>query len=262
MKKILFLLILVCLEKTLHAQTPYIYTIKADSVKITNTCDTAELIIENHTQNVPGFLFNKGRGRTEFRRISQLDDTSVVIGGDTIHLGRRDRHFGNADLSFTGDRIHDGAFRSINLINFGGIGFKSNTTDGILNADMIMDTTNGYSLVLKTIPEPGRTRLTSQYMNTQYVSLDAHRENVFEEGTHIQNSGLSLQDDNFRLRMGDYHLETGEGQSIGIEGGLPHDGPIRLEIFSHDGAMWLENDNSEKNTRAKVDFHEGDSLSI
>jgi hypothetical protein len=34
------------------------------SVKITNTCNTAELIIENHTQNVPGFLFNKGRGRT------------------------------------------------------------------------------------------------------------------------------------------------------------------------------------------------------
>ncbi|WP_242696404.1 hypothetical protein [Longitalea luteola] len=66
MKRILFVLALLCLEKTLHAQTPYIYTIKADSVKITNTCDTAELIIENHTQNVPGFLFNKGRGRSEF----------------------------------------------------------------------------------------------------------------------------------------------------------------------------------------------------
>jgi hypothetical protein len=66
MKRILFLLALLCLEKTLHAQ--YVYTIKADSVKITNTCDTAELIIENHTQTIPGFLYNKGRGRTEFRR--------------------------------------------------------------------------------------------------------------------------------------------------------------------------------------------------
>ena len=90
MKRILFLLALLCLEKTLHAQTPhapYIYTIKADSVKITNTCDTAELIIENHTQTVPGFLFNKGRGRTEFRRVMQgINDTMVMIGPDTLRL--------------------------------------------------------------------------------------------------------------------------------------------------------------------------------
>ena len=82
MKKFLSLLILLCIEKSLHAQ--YVYTIKADSVKITNTCDTAELIIENHTQNVPGFLFNKGRGRTEFRRATLLNDSTVILGGDTL----------------------------------------------------------------------------------------------------------------------------------------------------------------------------------
>jgi hypothetical protein len=85
MKKILFFLILVCLGKALQAQ--YVYTIKADSVKITNSCDTAELIIENHTQTVPGFLFNKGRGRTEFRRVlNKISDTLVTIGPDTLHL--------------------------------------------------------------------------------------------------------------------------------------------------------------------------------
>jgi hypothetical protein len=85
MRKLLSFLILLCLKQTLHAQ--YIYTIKADSVKITNSCDTAELIIENHTQTIPGFLFNKGRGRTEFRRIMQrLNDTLVVIGGDSLRL--------------------------------------------------------------------------------------------------------------------------------------------------------------------------------
>ncbi|WP_207513822.1 hypothetical protein [Longitalea luteola] len=87
MKRILFVLALLCLEKTLHAQTPYIYTIKADSVKITNTCDTAELIIENHTQHVPGFLFNKGRGRTEFRRpLSKVSDSIYLVGVDTLSL--------------------------------------------------------------------------------------------------------------------------------------------------------------------------------
>jgi hypothetical protein len=84
MKQLLSLLILLCLEKAVHAQ--YIYTIKADSVKITNTCDTAELIIENHTQNVSGFLFNKGRGRTEFRRAVSLSDSSLLLGGDTLVL--------------------------------------------------------------------------------------------------------------------------------------------------------------------------------
>jgi hypothetical protein len=82
MKKLLILLVLFCLEKALHAQ--YVYTIKADSVKITNSCDTAELIIENHTQTVPGFLFNKGKGRTEFRRATKLDDSTIVLGNDTI----------------------------------------------------------------------------------------------------------------------------------------------------------------------------------
>src|SRR5688572_6093458 len=84
MKRILFILALLCLEKSLAAQ--YVYTIKADSVKITNSCDTAELIIENHTQNVPGFLYNKGRGRTEFRRITKLNDSSLVFGGDTLSI--------------------------------------------------------------------------------------------------------------------------------------------------------------------------------
>jgi len=82
MKKLIFLLILLCIEKAMQAQ--YIYTIKADSVKITNSCDTAELIIENHTQTVPGFLFNKGRGRTEFRRVVKLNDSTLVLGGDTL----------------------------------------------------------------------------------------------------------------------------------------------------------------------------------
>jgi hypothetical protein len=89
MKKLLFLLVLVSIEKAVQAQTrpPYIYTIKADSVLITNSCDTAELILENHTQNVPGFLFNKGGGRTEFRRpLQKINDTLYTIGIDSLKL--------------------------------------------------------------------------------------------------------------------------------------------------------------------------------
>jgi len=79
---------------TLRAQ--YVYTIKADSVKITN-CDSAELILENHTQNVPGFLFNTGNGRTIFKRATQkLNDSMYVIGADTITLPPSWKQGGNA----------------------------------------------------------------------------------------------------------------------------------------------------------------------
>jgi hypothetical protein len=95
MKKLLFLIILICVEKALTAQ--YIYTIKADSVKITNSCDTAELIIENHTQNVPGFLFNKGRGRTEFRKpLVKISDTLYTVGVDSLKLPNAWLQGGNA----------------------------------------------------------------------------------------------------------------------------------------------------------------------
>src|SRR5438445_143726 len=84
MKPILFLFILMSLSEVMSAQ--YVYTIKADSVKLTN-CDSSELIIENHTQNVPGFLFNTGNGRTIFKRGSQrLNDSSYLIGADTLKL--------------------------------------------------------------------------------------------------------------------------------------------------------------------------------
>lgn len=84
MKKLLILTAIVCAVNALSAQ--YVYTIKADSVKITNNCDTAELILENHTQNVLGFLYNKGKGRTEFRKVIRVNDSTLIIGEDTMLL--------------------------------------------------------------------------------------------------------------------------------------------------------------------------------
>jgi hypothetical protein len=95
MNRILLFLALMGAGQITYAQ--YVYTIKADSVKITNSCDTAELIIENHTQNVPGFLFNKGRGRTEFRRVLQnVNDNTFLIGADTLRLSNFWKQGGNS----------------------------------------------------------------------------------------------------------------------------------------------------------------------
>src|SRR5580658_812199 len=85
MRRLLLILTVASLWGSVYSQTPkYVYTIKADSVKITN-CDSAELILENHTQGVPGFLFNTGNGRTQFRHgLVSLGNGSYQIGADTL----------------------------------------------------------------------------------------------------------------------------------------------------------------------------------
>jgi len=80
------LILFICLATGMVCRAQYVYTIKADSVLITN-CDSAELIIQNHTQAVPGFLFNTGNGRTVFKRaLVKLTDSTYLIGADTLKV--------------------------------------------------------------------------------------------------------------------------------------------------------------------------------
>jgi hypothetical protein len=74
MKKNLFYLVfcLCAIVAVTDLQAQVTYKIKADSVKITNDNCSAELIIENSTRNVDGFLYNTGNGRTRFVDISGL----------------------------------------------------------------------------------------------------------------------------------------------------------------------------------------------
>lgn len=72
----------------MHVRAQYVYTIKADSVKITNTCDSAELIIQNHTQGVTGgFLYNTWNGRTIFKKaLQKINDSLYLIGPDSLKV--------------------------------------------------------------------------------------------------------------------------------------------------------------------------------
>lgn len=82
MKKIPLLLTLVILVQFVHAQNTF--DLKADSVLISNFSKPAELNLENSTKHVKGFLYNKGNGRTEFRKVIKLNDSTFVFGGDTL----------------------------------------------------------------------------------------------------------------------------------------------------------------------------------
>lgn len=83
------LLLVICLLLTNYCFAQNTYEIRADTVRIYNTCDTAELVLENRTKDSLGFLFNKGKGRTEFRRL-QLEKIGTsqlaITGQDTVDM--------------------------------------------------------------------------------------------------------------------------------------------------------------------------------
>jgi hypothetical protein len=72
-----------------YSWAQHVYQIRADTVRIYNTCDTAELVLENRTKGTLGFLYNKGDGRTEFRKLqlSRIGSSGLAISGqDTIDM--------------------------------------------------------------------------------------------------------------------------------------------------------------------------------
>jgi hypothetical protein len=82
MRKIVLLTVL-CVT-TLLASAQFTYKIKADTVKITNDACSTELILENSTKNVNGFLFNRDNGRTDFRpAVIKMNNTHYNLGIDT-----------------------------------------------------------------------------------------------------------------------------------------------------------------------------------
>lgn len=101
--KFLFLLLL---AQQTYAQ--HVYQIRADSVRIYNVCDTAELIIENRTRGVNGFLYNKGNGRTEFRRLrlESIGGSQIAISGqDTLDISTLPGIGGIDTIYRSGDNI-------------------------------------------------------------------------------------------------------------------------------------------------------------
>ncbi len=85
MKIVLSLAVLLCIMQQANAQ--FTYKIKADSVKITNDSCTAELILENSSKHINGYLYNRGNGRTEFKSIlHKINDSVYTVGGDTLLL--------------------------------------------------------------------------------------------------------------------------------------------------------------------------------
>lgn len=85
MKKILLLHLLIGLAFSVKAQ--HTHKISADSVLLTGDCCGTELILENKTSQVNGFLQNNGKGRTSFHKLKlvTVGDSAIAIAGqDTL----------------------------------------------------------------------------------------------------------------------------------------------------------------------------------
>jgi hypothetical protein len=113
MKNVAFLLSIILSLGKANAQ--FVHVIKADSVLITNDSCTAELNLENSTKHINGFLYNKGNGRTEFRKMIKLNDSTLLFGGDTVLIGGNSKNFANTDLTFTGNRLHNLAGKKLTM---------------------------------------------------------------------------------------------------------------------------------------------------
>jgi hypothetical protein len=135
------------------AQTKEVYTINADSTKLTG-CDSNELIIENHTRDVPGFLYNTGKGRTAFKRpLTKISDTFYLVGTDTLKLRNPNawvqggNRFGKTGILGTLDNNHldfyVNGFRQMRLDSLGNLLLVGSSTGDTYKLDV-----NGNARVL------------------------------------------------------------------------------------------------------------------
>jgi hypothetical protein len=83
MKRILFLL--VCIFSAIMSLAQSAYYLKADSFYILKTGGNAEMILMNGTRDsTGGVLYNKGGGRTAFKKTVAINDSTFIVGGDTV----------------------------------------------------------------------------------------------------------------------------------------------------------------------------------
>jgi hypothetical protein len=144
MKKAFLLSLSVIAAITSFSQ--FTYKIKADSTRLYNDSCNAELIIENATRNVPGFLYNRGNGRTEFRKpMVKLNDSTYLFGTDTLKLNAMSYTFSNGLTNTNGS------------VKLGG-SFSENSTDLILNGsssqylNLLYDQSMGDGIFLEHSP--------------------------------------------------------------------------------------------------------------
>lgn len=146
MLKVILFSLITCAVLSVNAQVQT--QVIGDSVFVHSNTGKGELILQNSTDSVNGFLFNKGAGRTEFKKaLIALGNNKYLIGGDTLDISSAEN---GSSLSLTTTGTSGLATLSsgvLNIPNYSGWGLTGNS--GINAAVNFLGTTDNNPLVLK-----------------------------------------------------------------------------------------------------------------
>lgn len=138
MKSLLPLAVTALLALPCMAQT--VTTLSADSIKITGPNDMGELIIQNHTQSIPGFLYNRNNGRTEFRKVlTKINDSVYLVGGDTLKTAGANYVSLSKAETITGTKVFAPLVTSSNLNGYGTVFTANFTPTGVNDRLFVTD---------------------------------------------------------------------------------------------------------------------------
>ena len=201
MKPFFLLVLLFGLHLCLSAQQKYTYTIKADSVRLTG-CDSTELIIENHSQAVSGFLYNTGHGRTVFKKaLTKVNNSLYLIGSDSLQVPvnawvQGGNAFGTTGIVGTKDNNHldfyIGNFRRMRLDSTGELLIGAATSSNQFRLDVFggMNVTGYQTIMANATDSSGAIKLNPSYTNAYAPGVDG---SVLTFGNVAGSVGINTQ---------------------------------------------------------------------
>lgn len=192
-----FLLFFLLISSAAFSQ--HVYKIKTDSLLVTNDSCTAELILENSTKFVKGFLYNKGKGRTEFRRaLIKITDSTYQFGDDTLNF----RSLLNT-IGFSGSNIYN---------SNGSIG-----SDRFINLDTSQLSFGKNSITYMQLFNNGNLWLGNGTPSNGNYKLDIGGNTILRNGTLVFTSGTYNKSNiNIKGREGNTISFTGTGSGGNI----------------------------------------------
>lgn len=201
------------------ADAQYVQKLKADSVKITNDSLRAELVIENSTRDTLGFLYNKGNGRTEFKKLlKKINDTTFILGSDTLKV-----HSGGAGI-YNLQTVTDNGNTTTNGISTDLDSYFNDVRIGRGNGGDSTNTVLGYKALDLNTYSTGNNNIAIGYESMGHVNNVSAKENVaIGESTLIDNtSGRTNVAIGFRtMRLnstGSYNTAVGHQALFGDAG--------------------------------------------
>lgn len=132
MKRLIIFLLLFAAIKVAGQTTGYL---RFDTVLIYKQGGTAELILRSSTKDTLGGLFNYGNGKTRFMRSRAINDSTIVIGLDTIVIRGATGGSGSIDTTYTEKPIYVKTGTNDTLSILIGYGLMRNVSDSALRVD-------------------------------------------------------------------------------------------------------------------------------